>query len=147
MRLRAGDAEAGRNPDQQRNRGREFRHDDAVPEIQPHGIFGKDLNEIGERGWMRHEYRRIRDVVDLVLERERQHPQKHEDRGRNDDRDRECKASAAKRALQPKLGVDLPSRGAGPYAQVHLVLSRTCSKRSASARMIIKNTTTTAEAL
>src|SRR5205814_3825611 len=99
------------------------------------------LDEVRERRWIRNEYRRICDVVDLVLERQREHPEEHEDSRLHDYDNGQPETAAAQLALRPR------SRLAHCRDQLHRVFYRTWSNSSANASEMTKNTTTTADCL
>jgi hypothetical protein len=73
--LRAGDPVPGRDADQERDQRRAAGNHDAVPEVAPHRVLGEHLHEVVERRRVGDEHGRIGEVVDVVLERKRQHPQ------------------------------------------------------------------------
>ena len=91
----ARDPEAGGNADQQRGQRRAAGDDDAVPQVAPDRILLEHLQEIVERRRIGDEHRRIGEIVDLVLERQRQHPEEHEHGRRYDDQHRQPEAGLA----------------------------------------------------
>ena len=152
MGLQPRDAIARRHADGKRDQCRATGHDDAVPKVQPHRIFSEDLDVVLERRRIGNEDRRIGEVVDFVLERQRQHPEENQNRRRDDDDDREPESgtahSATKTRPRPRTLYRNAWRGRRMgHSTAHCARCRTCSSNSASARMIPKNTTTTADAL
>ena len=140
VRASARDAVAGGNADQQRDQRRAARDDDAVPRSSgPIEFCSNTCTKLAKRRRIGDEHRRIGDVVDLVLERQRQHPQEHQDRRRHDDDDRQPEAELAQRrgaCADATRRAGARRRGARSCAHVHFVRWRTCSSSSASARTI-----------
>jgi hypothetical protein len=100
MRGGFGDAVARRHADKDRHQGRPARHQQAVDEIAYQVAVLEHGLEIRQRRRAREEDRRVGHVVDLVLQRERQHPEQHQDRRRDDHEDREGEGELRQRALR-----------------------------------------------
>ena len=136
MRVHARDAVAGRHADEQRRQRRRAGDDEGVHEIRHEAVGREHVRIVLPRKAVGDQDRRIARIVDLELDREREHPDEEQDRRRHDDEHRE---------RQSDLAEDLPQAHAPPPASFQCMRWRRCSITAASATMMAKNTTAIAE--
>lgn len=106
VRLAAGDAVAGRHADQQADQHRPAGDQDRVPEIEREIVLLEHVEIVREGRRIRDEHRREGGVVELVLQRERDHPEEDQHGRRHQHEDRRVEAEFREEPLHHAFHFD-----------------------------------------
>src|SRR6185503_3018089 len=134
--LHAGDAVACRHADREGEHGGRAGDDQRVEEVGDEAVRREHLRVVLTGKSARYQDRRIGGVVDLELDRERDHPDEEQDRRRHDEENRDAKRDLAE---------DLTRAHAPPPASFQCMRWRMMSMTAASTTMSTKNTSAIAE--